>query len=404
MDRNLAALAVVAALLVSGVALFALQPRAAEAPQFRLEVAGGNATIDLAAARGKVVVLDLMAVECATCKTLTSDVLVPFWHETRNRTDVLLWSVDVWAALPGQLGEGEDDLVALQAREGSGWPHALDDGSVYRDYKALALPELYVIDPQGRIAFHASAAGPFDAGSMQARLREAVEAALVGRGTAAGIPQTGIVGLAAAAGAAAVLAPCSIGLLAAYFGLLVREERTRPGPLGAAAQCVVGVVAVYLAMLLLLLPFGDALRPAIPWMGVAMGVVFVALGILMLAGFDWGRLTGPLVRRLHASPDRARSSWAFGAAYGLASFGCTGPIFLPLLFTAFLDGPAAGMLAFAGYVAGAALLLAFVALVASLGGPRLHKALRHSRWVTAGVAVVWVAAGLYVMGYALRWW
>ena len=394
------ALVAVAAVLVAGFAYVAMRPRTEEAPLFILPVVGaGNATVDLSAMRGKVVVLDLMAVNCAACRTLTKGVLHPLWDENANRTDFALWSVDVWAGLPGQAGESAADLAQLQADEGSPWPHALDNGTVYGAYKPYALPELLVLDTDGRIVFQAGAP---DLPSL-ASVRAAVASAKT-RGTdAVGIPQGGLATLAILAGAAAVFSPCSVGLLPAYFGMLLRGRTARPGPVLGGLQTAAGVVLVYGAIAALLLPFGNVIMPLVPKLGIAMGAVFVVLGVMMLGGFDWGRLTNRFRGRMRAPDGGNRGYWAFGLGYAIASFGCTGPIFVPLILSSFASGPVVGLGIFVLYAAGVAVLLVLVALLAALGadGP-LRWLTANSRWVARVVAVAWIGSGLYLLWYDLR--
>jgi cytochrome c-type biogenesis protein len=385
-DRRLAALLAAAALLV-GLVAYAVVPRSDEAPTFRVVTTEGE-ILDLADARGKTIVLDLMAVNCAACRTLTKDILKPLWDEHGGRDDFVLWSIDVWAGLPGQVGETAEDLRRLKAEEGLPWPHALDDGTVWRDYAAAALPQLVVVDPEGRVVLRASAP------ELPSLAR--VRAAVAGETEFAGIPRIGLVGLAAVAGAAAVFAPCSIALLPAYFGMVLQQRR-RPGALVGAVQASVGVVAVYALIALLFLPFGDALRPLVPRMGITVGLLLVAFGAASLAGFDWSRLTRRFVR------NHDGSYWGFGFWYGVASFGCTGPLFLPILFGGFVDGPLVGAGVFAAYLAGIAVLLVLIAALASWGreGP-LRRLGEHGVLVNRAVAVLWILAGLSLAWYDYR--
>ena len=404
-------LAVVGLLLIAGASWFALRSRTEEAPQFRLQSVGpGNETLDLTAARGKVVVLDLMAVNCAACKTLTIDVLKPIWAEygagqAGNASggaapDVLLWSIDVWA---GGLGESAEDLAALQATEGSGWPHALDDGTVFGHFQPDGLPKLAVIDPEGRITYYAGV-GAVDLDLPRlAAVQEAIEAARTSKAETVGIPQSGLAGLALFAGAAVVFSPCSIGLLPAYFGMLLRERAGRPGPVRGGIETSAGVVAVYAGITVLLVPFSSAILPMVPMFGIVMGALFVALGIAMLAKVDWGRLLRG-VRRDKLVPDGgSKGYWLFGIGYALASFGCTGPIFVPLVASAFASSFVAGVGIFALYAAGIAALLVFIALLAAMGRENwLRHITAKSVWVTRVVAVVWMGAGAYLLWYDMR--
>jgi hypothetical protein len=133
------------------------------APEFHLQstgfehgVGGAPAPVDLHALRGKVVVIDLMAVSCEACRNVTDNVLHPLWREFGQRPDFAMVSIDAWAdpeTGSGTTMENWASLVAWQSEHNATWPHALDTDHVWRKYDALALPRLVVAGPAGRILF-----------------------------------------------------------------------------------------------------------------------------------------------------------------------------------------------------------------------------------------------------------
>jgi cytochrome c-type biogenesis protein len=396
---RLVSLAVVAALLVAGATWFLLRPRDDDPPQFRFTSVLGNTTMDPLEARGKVVVLDLMAVNCAACKTMVRDVLDPLRAEYAGRDDVVLWSVNVWSHV-----ETADQLRDLQLERNLTWPHAMDDGSVMRRFEPDGLPKLVVLDRDGRVVYYDGVgAYDLDIPSWTGEVRPVIEEALGGQADVVGIPQSGLIGLALFAGAAVVVSPCSVGLLPAYFGMLLQERTDRPGPVRGGLQTAAGVVLVYAGITAVLVPFGAVLAPYLPVFGIVMGALFVVLGVAMLLKVDWSRLLAR-VRRDRFVPDgHGKGYWMFGIGYAIASFGCTGPIFAPLVLSAFAQGPVVGTGTFLLYAAGVAALLVFVALLAATGrdGP-LRWLASKSLWVTRVAAVLWIGAGLYLLWYDLR--
>ena len=164
-------------LLLVGLAAVgsALAPKAREeAPDFLLASTGvedgewkGPATFALSQQRGRVVVLDLMAVRCTPCRAVTADVLLPLWREVGSRQDVAFLSVDVWADarvaafVPGI--ETREALARLQNETGVPWRHALDTDLVWQAYDAdEGLPKVVVVDRWGRIAAAWSGEIPLD--------------------------------------------------------------------------------------------------------------------------------------------------------------------------------------------------------------------------------------------------
>jgi cytochrome c-type biogenesis protein len=400
-------------LLAAGGAAWWIEaaPRASQAPDFSLTstgfehgVEGAPVPFRLIDFRGKVVVLDFMAVNCATCPALTRNVLVPLQAAHANDTQLQILSIDVWTG-PGQVGETRDALVQLQRDGGASWRHALDTDGVYQKYGTAILWQLTIVDAAGQIIYSTSAPSEPSLASVEAVLATAE----AGAAAASSVPQYGLAALALVAGAAAFFSPCSVGMIPAYLALLLdvgqtpssdanppgRGGRGLRGGLAAAA----GMVGIYALLALALLAFGNAIRPGVRFMGPAVGAVLILMGILTLAGMDWSRLT----RQFAASSDPRKGFLAFGAAYGVASFGCTGPLFLPILFGGFLAGPAMGLAVFSLYAASvAAFLLAAALLVEAGQSGRLRRLLSPTPIIHRLSAVVMVATGAYLLAFDLH--
>jgi thiol-disulfide isomerase/thioredoxin len=110
------------------------------APSFNdLKIVQGNVPPDLAALRGRVVVLEFWATWCAPCK-LTAPLLNE-WSDQRTAEGLTVLGVT-----------GDPvELAAHGARE-TKISYALftdESGSTIRDYRAFALPTLFVIDRRG---------------------------------------------------------------------------------------------------------------------------------------------------------------------------------------------------------------------------------------------------------------
>ncbi|MEA3136479.1 MAG: hypothetical protein QOC71_760 [Thermoplasmata archaeon] len=374
---------------------------------------GGPVPFRLSDYRGKTVVLDFMAVACTTCRTVTEEVLKPLAAE---HPDVVILSVDTWSD-PGSGnafgGESDTDLVKLQTRTEVPWRHARDTDQVYVKYAAVSLPKLAVVDPSGELVY--AKAGAQDRSDLEG----AVQAAKFGSAQPIPALRVGLLGLAFVAGLACVFTPCGIGLLPAYLGLLLeRSGAAAPGParvgraLAGGAQAALGIVAVYAALALLFWAFGAALRPFLPWLAPLLGIGLAVLGVLALRGTGWEFLR-PRPARMGAAALDARAGFtAFGAAYGLAGFACTGPLFLPILLAGFVEGAEVGLAAFGLYtLAVAGVVVALAALVALgqqtraglllAGAPWMHKA-SAAILVVGGLCVAWYGAAAYGLVWPLR--
>jgi cytochrome c biogenesis protein CcdA len=215
--------------------------------------------------------------------------------------------------------------------------------------------------------------------------------------------------LALAAGLVAAVNPCGFALLPAYLSLLVMGDRDeQPGRLAAVGRALLltaamtlGFVLVFGGFGLLAAPAADAVARRLPWLGIVFGGLLVGLGVWLLAGRGLpsvvpGLARGPAVTR------RFGSMLLFGAAYAVASLGCTVGPFLAVVFAAGFRGgsPVAGVGLFLTYAAGMGLVVGVAALAVAMARLSLVNRLRRAgpALVRVGGAVM-LLAGAYVAWY-----
>lgn len=354
--------------------------------------------------RGKVVLLDFMAVNCPGCDILAKNVLQPVFEKYGDRDDFAMLSIDGWA---GSAGETREDLIGLQRDLGNRWPHALDTDNVMRKYGVYALPTVFVVDGEGRLV-HSSGGYSSDTG-----IENAIEEAYTGDAQTIGVLSIGAVGLAFVAGIASFFAPCSVGLIPAYMGFLIqgqqgleKKQALRHAMRGGAATAG-GIVTLYAGIAVILLALSlvgldSVIRNNLGIFALVVGSLLIALGVMMFFGFDW---EGVSRRFGMGKVDGRKGFFPFGIGYGLAAFGCTGPIFLPVLFAGFAEGVGVGILAFlvyAGAIAGLVLFAAY--LVAGGQQTRLRALLSHTKAISRVSAVLLVVAGVAVVLVELAAW
>src|SRR5262249_33024722 len=153
--------------------------------------------------------------------------------------------------------------------------------------------------------------------------------------------------------------------LAYYVGA---DEDKLPRTTTRVAQGLVvgGLVAIgflgLFALIGLPISFGaGAIARAVPWAGLATGVLLAAVGLVALAGVS---VRSPV--RFHVAVRRERHLGAmllFGVGYGAASLGCTLPIFLVLIGASLGGGKLA---VFLGYGTGMAVVLMTLAVAVAL--------------------------------------
>lgn len=357
---------------------------------------GNETEFSLSDYEGEVVVLDFMGVTCSSCRILTKQVLEPLQEEFGHRDDFQIVSVDVWA---GQLGETKEELIDLQVEEDIPWRHALDTDDVLQKYSVTSLPRYMVIGPEQQVVFDHTGVGGLQGA------RQAVMDAYTGDAATVDLVQVGLLGMAFVAGLASFFSPCSVGLLPAYLGFLMNQKGA-PGEMPAArARRTVfgglatgaGIVTAYAVLAVLFWIFSDQLRPYIPVLSPAVAVALIIFGALMLVGFDWSWLT----RRLGVGKiDGRRGFYVFGIGYGVAAFGCTGPVFLPILFGGFTAGVGVGFSVFAIYAMTLTGFVLFAAYLVSTGQQsRLRGILSHTKAVTVVSALLLIGAGAYILWF-----
>lgn len=223
--------------------------------------------------------------------------------------------------------------------------------------------------------------------------------------TIEGVP----VSLALVSGGLATLNPCGFPLLPAFLSFYVGAEDARlpRAPTRVGQGLVVGllVTAGFLGLFTMIgLPItlgATAVARAVPWAGIGLGIGLTAFGLLVLAG---KQVRLPAARPLRVAPEqRARTMVLFGVSYGLASLGCTLPIFLTLVGSSVGAGPTtASIVAFAAYGFGMAVVLMALSVAAALAQQGLARWLRrflpYLPRVTGGLLVL---AGGYLTYY---WW
>jgi len=217
---------------------------------------------------------------------------------------------------------------------------------------------------------------------------------------------TASLSLALAAGLVAAVNPCGFALLPAYLSVLVSGGAARAGAVGralaATGAMTLGFVAVFGAFGALAAPLAGSVARAAPWVGIATGCAVAALGLWLLAGrtlpaFRLGARPG----RGAGGAGRAGGFVAFGAAYAIASLGCTVGPFLVIVVSQFRAGSAlAGLGLFLAYAAGMGLVVGTAAVAIALADASLVRRLRRlAPLVARAGGLLMVLAGLYVAYY-----
>jgi cytochrome c biogenesis protein CcdA len=178
--------------------------------------------------------------------------------------------------------------------------------------------------------------------------------------------------LALTAGMLAAVNPCGFALLPAYLSLLVLgdDSPTRTAAvtraLAATAAMTAGFAAVFALFGLAIAPVAGQVQEHLPWFTVVFGLLLALAGTWLVTGRDLPALLPKLLR----APNVTRSAVSmalFGAAYAIASLGCTIAPFLAIVVSAFRSGyTLEGITLFTAYAAGMGVIVGAAALSVAL--------------------------------------
>ncbi|EHB47792.1 cytochrome c biogenesis protein transmembrane region [Mycolicibacterium rhodesiae JS60] len=218
-----------------------------------------------------------------------------------------------------------------------------------------------------------------------------------------------LTGLALAAGMVAALNPCGFAMLPAYLTLVVRGEGADPRrcaavgrALAATAAMALGFLAVFGLFGLLTVPVATVVQRYLPYATIVIGICLVSLGIWLVTGRELaGAPTGSSAR--WAPTARLGSMFGYGVGYAIASLSCTIGPFLAVTGSTVRSGSVAGgVLVYAAYAAGLALVVGVLAVGIAFTSSALVERMRQLMpYVNRISGVVLIAVGLYVGYYGL---
>jgi len=217
------------------------------------------------------------------------------------------------------------------------------------------------------------------------------------------------------AGMVSTVNPCGFSLLPAYLSLYLgrQADADAPGhPLlqGGRALLIGSAVTLGFTVLFSLVGAvvwagGYILMRFLPWLGLLVGAVLAFLGLFLLSGKSLHTaLPGRLANRIGQSGSQGFNAYfLFGIGYGLASLGCTLPIFLVVVGGAVkAQGFSNGLLQFISYALGMGAVLTSLALSLAVfkGGLALYlrRTLPYMGRVAGGLLLV---SGFYQIHYWL---
>jgi cytochrome c-type biogenesis protein len=216
--------------------------------------------------------------------------------------------------------------------------------------------------------------------------------------------------LALAAGALSTINPCGFAMLPAYLSFYVgADEGQLPSAPSRMAQ---GLLTGLMVTGGFLLVFGIVGLPitygatkivrVIPFAGIALGVALVAFGIATLLGRKISMTIASPVKP--GQTKQPKTMFVFGIGYGIASLGCTLPVFLAVVGASLAtQGTASALIVLAAYGVGMAIMLILFSTGAALVRDGLVRGVRKMMpYMHLITGTMLTFAGVYLTYYWAR--
>jgi cytochrome c-type biogenesis protein len=213
--------------------------------------------------------------------------------------------------------------------------------------------------------------------------------------------------LALAAGGLSTVNPCGFAMLPAYLGFYVgADENELPTATSRTAQGLKTGLMVTAGFLLVFAIVGlpitygaTRIVRTIPWVGMALGLTLLVVGVATFFGRKISMtINNPIRPEQNRKP---KTMFLFGIGYGIASLGCTLPVFLAVIGASLAtQGPGGALLVLVAYGVGMAIMLILFSTGAALVRDGLTRSVRkimpYMGRITGAMLTV---AGLYLSYY-----
>lgn len=400
--------------VVALLAIGLMAPARAEgtpAPDFSLTDIDGN-PLNLTMFRGKILILDFMYVNCASC-----EIARPVLEE------VYAAHPDVMAGLSIDILPSDTDAALRQYRDDRGipWSLARDTDGMQIKYGVTEVVWIFLVDQDGFLIYSKRGMSPGEEPALRAELEATVQAALRGEAPGIELQQVSIFALAALAGVGSFFSPCSFPMLPGYMAFFLGIDTKNPGQMtkGRAVFSGVlsslGIILVYGLIGVALLAIGTAAAAVVPALQPIVGALLILMGIVMFTSMQFYWLVNPF-RSLRArlfpnwTPQSVRGTYgklfSYGVGYGAAGFGCVAPPFIAAVLNATTLGGLGGGLAVLAVYASivVALMVAITLVLAVAGKTAVHRMNRYTDVIKKVSAAVLIVAGAYLVYFWYAAW
>ncbi len=206
-------------------------------------------------------------------------------------------------------------------------------------------------------------------------------------------------------GTGAFFAPCAFVMFPAYVSYYVSLGGggiRQAVPLGLS--CAAGAIAFFAMVGAGIAALGGSVAPYLIGAKPIVALIVVGLGIVQLLDVRLPAIPRTRMSNIIQGRSAAVTLFAYGFGYGLASTGCTLPLYVSITgmpLTSGFSGAAAS--AFAAFALAIALLMLATTLLVASARRQLIDVLRHAAIrIKRASGVVLILAGLYMLYFYLR--
>jgi cytochrome c-type biogenesis protein len=163
------------------------------------------------------------------------------------------------------------------------------------------------------------------------------------------------------AGVFVLFSPCAFPMFPGYISLYIGTDATTKKAVEGGTVCALGLLTLFTAIGVVVSVIGSLAFTFIPHLELLVGLFMITMGLSMILEISMPTFL-PSIRIQQRN--KLLGIFLYGVAYGLATIGCSAPIFFSILmYTIMLGEPFQVLLTFVSYAAGMALPLVVITIV-----------------------------------------
>ena len=197
------------------------------------------------------------------------------------------------------------------------------------------------------------------------------------------------------AGASAFLSPCAYPMLPGYISYYMGKNFSLIKALYSGFFLTMGLITTFSIIGLIASILGNIINSYIPILELVAGIAMILLGISIL--FEINIFFTPTLK----TPKRngLLGIYFYGIIYGLATLGCSAPIFFATLFWAVVQsGPLTGLITFIVYSFGMGVPLILTTILLSIFKKKsLNKLKNMTPKIQKLSGIILIVIGIYLM-------